>query len=111
MTYYRLERMVFWHLTEIVKENMKIPNAHTTFPLTIESDEEEREGHYIIIEDLLSVSFTDKNGKINGLFIKTNDVASVRNIVERNEAYRLKAIFGRYPHHIRTATRKVAQLF
>lgn len=92
----------FWALAELLPQNSHINEPTIKFPLVLETDEEENEGPYEIIEDDKKTVFTaKKEQRIVAIFDKTDDVSKFCLIKERGDSWRTLDSLSKYPGPLR----------
>jgi hypothetical protein len=101
---------IFWHLSECLDADVRLPNSTIAFPHVVKSDKEEWEGPYIITDDGESVRFLGIDGRDAALFVKKQDTPLLCNIQERNEGFRQLRRLQRYPAIVRKAINAGADL-
>jgi len=92
----------FWVLAELLPQKSHINKPTVVFPQILETDVEENEGPYKIVEDEKKVIFTSKKDEeIVGIFHKTNEVAAYCLIRERSDYWRTLESLNKYPEPLR----------
>lgn len=93
---------IFWILSELLPNGINMKNPTIDFPLELETDTEESEGPYLIIEDIEKVTFTsrDKNSTI-AIFSKKSEVADLCLLRERGDYWKTLASLAKYPEILR----------
>ena len=92
----------FWVLAELLPQRPHVNEPTIKFPLVLETDEEENEGPYEIIEDDKKVVFTSKKEqRIVAIFDKTEDVSKFCLIKERGDFWRTLDSLSKYPRPLR----------
>lgn len=87
----------FWALSEILPENAQVEEPNIRLPFVIETDAEEEEGPYQIIEDEHEVVFMSLTKQLCGIFHKRSEVADLCLIKERNSCWRVRSSLSKYP--------------
>jgi hypothetical protein len=101
----------FWMLSELLPKNSHPNEPNITFPFTLETDKEEKEGPYRIIEDLNKVTFIEKEREnVVGIFVKKSDVADFCLIEERSDYWRTITLLNKYPTYLRKLILKLPNL-
>jgi len=101
----------FWMLSEMLSENTHLSEPNATSPFTIETDQEEEEGPYTIVEDESMVTFLDKGkDRIAGIFLKESEIADFSLIEERGDYWRAISSLNKYPRFLRRLILKLPNL-
>jgi len=101
----------FWTLSELLPEKTHVNGPTIKFPLTLETDAEEDEGPYRIVENVDNVVFYSKDEEPLGIFNKKDEVASLCKITERNESWRIKGSLNKYPDILYRLILEVPDIF
>jgi hypothetical protein len=102
----------FWMLTELLPRKTNIPEPNIKFPLILETDAEEKEGPYKIVEEKEEVTFFDlKRKRLVGIFDKKDEVAKLCLIMERGDFWRTVDSLNRYPNFLRRIILGLPHLF
>ncbi len=92
----------FWVLAELLPKKFKMNKPDVKFPLIIDTDEEESEGPYQIMENEKEVTFKSvRTQKIVGFFNKVSEVADFCLIRERGDYWRTIDSLMKYPEPLR----------
>jgi hypothetical protein len=87
----------FWMLSELLPKNARLREPNIRLPFIIETDTEEEEGPYQIVEDEHKVVFMSSTNQPCGIFRKSGEIADLCLINERNELWRIKKLLNKYP--------------
>lgn len=86
-----------WALSELLPENARVKESDIRLPFVIETDAEEKEEPYRIVEDEHEVIFMASDNQLRGIFRKRSEIADLCLIKERNELWRIKNLLNKYP--------------
>jgi rhamnogalacturonyl hydrolase YesR len=101
----------FWALAEMLPEGAEVKVPRISFPFITNTDAEEDEGPYQIVEDEDKVFFMSNNNQPICIFYKRSDVADLCLIKERNEHWRIKSLLKKYPEIMQKLILTIPDLF
>ena len=102
----------FWFLSSFMQQGAKVPPPTTSFPHTVTSDREEREGPYSITDAEGELRVTSLPGGVARLLIsKQEDVPKICDLFERSSYWKTIDSIMRYPWPVRRLILAAPRLF